>query len=97
MSVKAVETSVIFFFAESDAIRDAQKEEIVITKENVLYEVPTSVIKVAEVDTQEKKKKNLSYELHFQMMMTECQAYEVPSRMMKMTECQAYGFLPNKP
>ena len=42
-------------FAGRDAIRDAQKEEIEITKENVLYEVPTSVIKVAEVDTQKKK------------------------------------------
>ena len=65
----------------------------------MLYEVSTSVIKVAEVDTQKKQTniENLSYKLHFQMMMTKCQAYEVPSRMMKLTECQAYGSLSNRP
>ena len=90
------------FFAGGDTL-NAQKEEIEITKENVLYAVPTSLIKVAESDTPMKQmnvkmKENISYKVPSQMMkMTECQPYEVPSQRMRMTECQAYGPLPNKP
>ena len=99
---KALYIFVNLFFAGRDTL-NAQKEEIEITKENVLYAVPTSLIKVAESDTPMKQmnvkmKENISYKVPSQMMkMTECQPYEVPSQRMRMTECQAYGPLPNKP
>ena len=57
-------------------------------KEDRLYEVPSSIIKMKECDTLKKQvdietKENVSYDL--------------PSPRMKMTECQAYGSIPSRP
>ena len=71
-------------------------------KEDVIYDVPTSIIKMTECDTPKKQlnlemKENVAYENPYQIMkMTECQAYEVPSQITNMKECEAYGSLPNR-
>ena len=81
-------------FVGNDATPDAQKEES--TNEDVIYDVPTSIVKMTECDTPKKQmnlemKENVLYENPYQIMkMTECQAYEAPSQIMKMTECPAY-------
>ena len=75
-------------FAEWDATPDAQDEEIEITKETRLYEVPSSIIKMKECDTMRKQ---------MGVKMEENVSYQLPSQGMKMTECEAYGSLPNKP
>ena len=72
------------------------------TNEDVIYDVPTSIMKMTECDTPKKQlnlemKENVAYENPYQIMkMTECPAYEVPSQITNMTECEAYGSLPNR-
>ena len=57
-------------------------------KEYVLYEVPTSVLKMTECNSQ-KEQKNIK--------VKENVSYEAPPSRIKMTECEAYGTLPKKP
>ena len=97
-------------FAGRDTTPDAQKEEMEITKDNELYEVPTSC------DTQKRGMNIETSETHLyevpipvikiaerdtqkkkvDIKMKENVSYEAPTPE-NMTEVQAYGSLPNKP
>ena len=107
--MKALDNSVTSF-AGRDTTPDAQKEEMEVTKQNELYEVPTSC------DTQKRGMNIETKETHLyevptpvikmaerdtqtkkvNIEMKENVSYQVPTPM-NMTECQAYGSRPNKP
>ena len=106
--VKALDKSVTSF-AGRDTTPDGQKEEMEVTKENELYEVPTSG------DTQKRGMNIEMKETHLYAVpikikiaerdtqkkkvnieMKEGGSYEAPTPA-NMTECRAYGSLPNNP
>ena len=74
--MQVVKALVIFLtsFAGRDATLDKQKEEIANTKENKLYEVPTSC---------DPQKRGINIE------MEESNLYEAPTSVIKMAECDA--------
>ena len=106
---KAVDKSVTSF-AGRDTTPDEQKEEMEVTKDNELYEVPTSCDSRKRGMSIETKENHLYEaptpvikiaERHTQkkkvnIEMKEDVSYEAPTPV-NMTECQAYGSFPNKP